>query len=148
MTKKQDILYKIAKNNLKNCKNFCGIDYGTKRIGVALSDSSHIARPFKIISHIKELDDIIPAYNIECFVMGWPLQSDGTVGGSIANVLLFSHRLMEKFNLPIVYIDERLTSVKTQQQLENLFYKEKTIKKTLDASVAALLLQTFLNNFR
>ena len=80
--------------------------------------------------------------------MGWPLQSDSTVGGSIANVLLFSHRLMEKFNLPIVYIDERLTSVKTQQQLENLFYKEKTIKKTLDASVAALLLQTFLNNFR
>ena len=120
-----------------------GIDYGSVRIGLALSDlKREHATPFKIISHIKELDDIIPAYNVTGFVMGLPLQTDGTEGETACNARLFAARLREKFNLPVFWVDERYSSVSTDTYLrEALFMRPTTRKKVLDAHVAARLLE-------
>jgi len=119
-----------------------GIDYGSVRIGLALSD---VARdqvfPFKIISKIKELDDIVPAKNVVGFVIGLPLQTDGCEGETAHQARLFAARLSEKFNLPILWIDERYSSVTTESYLkEALFMRPEKRKKILDAHVAARLL--------
>ena len=120
-----------------------GIDYGSVRIGLALSDAKwEHASPFKIISKIKELDDIVPAKNVVGFVMGLPLQTDGQEGKTAYQARLFANRLTEKFNLPILWVDERYTSVKAESYLkDDLFMRPDKRKKVLDAHAATLLLE-------
>ena len=120
-----------------------GIDYGTVRIGLALSDiKREQTTPFKIISKIKELDDIVPAKNVVGFVMGLPLQTDGEEGATACQARLFADRLTEKFGLPILWVDERYSSVQTETYLqETLFMRANRRKKVLDAHVAARILE-------
>ena len=121
--------------NKLQAKTFLGIDYGTKRIGLALgNDTEKIARTFKIIHNMKELNDIVPAKNVGAFVVGWPLQPDGTEGETCAQVKLFCNRLKEKFKLPIFYVDERLSSKKSEEYLrDTLFMRANKRKDILDA---------------
>ena len=120
-----------------------GIDYGSVRIGLALSDEKwEQARPFKIIAKMKELDDIVPAKNVAGFVIGLPLQPDGTEGETARQARLFAARLWEKFNRPILWVDERYSSVKAEEYLKNdLFMRPDKRKKGLDAHAATLLLE-------
>ena len=120
-----------------------GIDYGSVRIGLALSDAGwEHAKPFKIISKIKELDDIVPAKDVVGFVMGLPLQTDGVEGDTAHAARLFANRLMEKFGLPILWVNERYTSVQAESYLkEGLFMRPEKRKKVLDAHAATLLLE-------
>ena len=132
--------------NKLQAKTFLGIDYGVKRIGLAVGDSAEkVARPFKIIHALKELDDIVPAKDICAFVVGWPLQPDGTLGDTCQQVKLFCDRLMEKFNLPVYFVDERLSSKKSEEYLrDTLFMRPEKRKNILDAESARLILQHFL----
>lgn len=120
-----------------------GIDYGSVRIGIALSDSKRErATPFKIIAKMRELDDIIPAKNVVGIVMGLPLQTDGEEGSTAQNARLFAARLEEKFHLPILWVDERYSSVESDSYLqEACFMRPENRKKVLDAHVAARLLE-------
>ena len=120
-----------------------GIDYGSVRIGLAFTDEKRDQiTPFKIISKIRELDDIVPAKNIVGFVMGLPLQTDGEEGQTARNARLFAARLTEKFHLPVLWIDERYSSLETEEYLrDSLYMRPDTRKKVLDAHVAARLLE-------
>lgn len=133
--------------NKLQVKTFLGIDYGTKRIGLALgNDAEKVARSFKIIHKINELDDIVPSKDITAFVIGWPLQPDGTEGKSCHQVQLFCDRLKEKFGLPVYFVDERLSSKKSEEYLRDvLFMRSGKRKNVLDAESAAIILQTFFN---
>ena len=133
--------------NKLQAKTFLGIDYGTKRIGLAVGDNSEkVARPFKIIHQLKELDDIVPAKNVDAFVIGWPLQPDGTEGETCHQVKLFCDRLTEKFGLPIYLVDERLSSKKSEEYLrDTLFMRTNKRKDILDAESAREILQKFLD---
>jgi len=129
-------------------KIFLGIDYGEKRIGLALAgENERIAKAFKTIHKLNELDDIVPAKNIKAFVMGLPLQPDGTEGDSAANARLFATRIQEKYNLPIYWQDERLTSSQAESYLkEALFMRPDKRKDILDAESARVILQRWLEN--
>lgn len=133
--------------NKLQAKTFLGIDYGVKRIGLALGDGDEkIARAFKIIHQLKELEDIVPAKNIGGFVVGWPLQPDGTEGETCTQVKLFCNRLKEKFGLPIFFVDERLSSKKSEEYLrDTLFMRADKRKDILDAESARVILQQFLD---
>ena len=133
--------------NKLQAKIFLGIDYGTKRIGLALGDNAEkVARAFKIIHNIKELDDIVPAKNVVAFVVGWPLQPDGTEGETCQQVKLFCNRLKEKFGLPVYLVDERLSSKKSEEYLrDTLFMRANKRKDILDAESARVILQKFLD---
>ena len=123
-----------------------GIDYGSVRTGLAFTDlkREHIT-PFKIISKIQELDDIVPAKGIVGFVMGLPLQTDGQEGETARNARLFAARLVQKFHLPVFWVDERYSSLQTESYLrDSLFMRPDTRKKVLDAHVAARLLERAL----
>ena len=129
-------------------KNFLGIDYGTKRIGLAIAgEKERIARAFKIIHKLNELDDIIPAKNICAFVMGLPLQPDGTEGDTAINARLFANRLQEKYNLPIYWQDEQKTSTSADHYLkETLCMRPEKRKTILDAESARIILDRWFQS--
>ena len=133
--------------NKLQAKTFLGVDYGLKRIGLALGDNAEkVARAFKIIHQLKELDDIVPAKNVGAFVVGWPLQPDGTEGETCQQVKLFCNRLTEKFGLPVYLVDERLSSKKSEEYLQDtLFMRANKRKDILDAESARVILQAFLD---
>ncbi len=144
--KKQEILWAEFKKLLPPCKPLIGIDYGNVRIGIALSDNDrNLAYPFKIISKLSELDDIVRSRNACGFVIGMPYQTDGEEGSTATNVRLFAARLQEKYNLPVFYVDERYSSIRAEENMANINMRRKKIKKTLDANVARDLLQSVLN---
>ncbi len=128
-------------------KNFLGIDYGTKRIGLALAnETERVARTFKIIHKLNELDDIIPAKNISAIVLGLPLQPDGTEGDSATNARLFAQRVQEKYKIPLYWQDERKTSVQAEDYLKNtIFMRPDKRKNILDAESARVILQLWLD---
>ena len=142
-TKRQELSVAEFKKAVGQAGVLMGIDYGTMRIGLALSDvKRERATPFKIIAKIKELDDIVPAKDVVGFVIGLPLQTDGAEGATAHQARLFAARLTEKFHLPILWVDERYSSVQTESYLqEACFMRPGTRKKVLDAHVATRLLE-------
>ncbi len=145
-SKTQDLLLTDFKKLLKPGSVLIGIDYGMVRIGVALSDTGHTtATPFKVIHKLVELDDIVRARNVGGFVVGLPLQTDGTEGDIVRQVRLFTARLVEKYALPVYLADERYTSKIVQQQMDAACIRPKKQRQTIDAKAAALILQRVLN---
>lgn len=146
LSEKQAFLFSDAKILSKITGRVLGIDYGTIRIGVALSDTERkIAEPFKIIYRLKELDDIVPAKNIRAFVVGLPLQTDGKEGEIARLTRLFCMRLIEKYALPVVLTDERYTSKFASEYMSGHGVRLRKQKKTLDAVAAARILQKALD---
>ena len=131
-------------------KNFLGIDYGEKRSGLALAgEKERLARSFKIIHKLKELDDIIGAKNIGAFVVGLPLQPDGTEGDTATSARLFAARLEEKYHLPIYWQDERKTSTAAESYLkETLYMRPDKRKEILDAESARIILDRWLKDHK
>lgn len=144
---------KEFKQQLPVKKAILGIDYGSKRMGLAVSDLSlMIATSYKILyrkelsQDIAELKKIISEKEIGAVVMGLPLQMNGVEGAIAEEVRRFASILNENFNLPILLWDERLSS----SAVENFLIKEvdlsrKKRAKVLDASAAAYILQGALD---
>lgn len=127
-------------------KNFLGLDYGEKRIGLALAgEKERIARAFKTIHKLNELDDVVPAKDVVAFVVGLPLQPDGTEGNTATSARLFAARLEEKYKLPVYWQDERKSSVAAENYLkEGLCMRPNKRKEILDAESARIILQLWL----
>lgn len=138
---------------------FLGIDYGTKRIGIAISDEKGIlAFPKEIILNdpntLKKIDKIIKLENISEIVIGESVDFSGKLNALSARIEIFISELKEKFRLPIHKQKEFLTSVEARRSKNNLesfsqsqaHSKIKQIKSgRIDASAAALILQRYLD---
>jgi len=134
-------------------KRILGIDHGTVRIGLALSDElAMFANPLKTLDSSptveKEIADIVKQKRVEEIVIGQPLRMDGHRGTAIARVEAFADRLRKALphGVKIVFVDERLTSVAAEQSL-GLQNKQKTReeKKLVDQIAAVAILQDYLN---
>ncbi len=146
MSETQDILLQIFLKKIAAGRPLIGIDYGVVRIGVAVSDAAQaVATPFKTIAKIVELDDIVASRNATGFVIGLPVQPNGTEGDTARAARLFGGRLAEKFNLPVYWTDERYSSVRTDNALKANHMRAGKRRKVLDAHVAARLLQRVLD---
>ena len=138
---------------------FLGIDYGTKRIGLAISDENGtLAFPKDILPNdsdtIKKLGEIIEKENITEFVIGESVDFSGKLNALSARIEVFILELQENFKLPIHKQKEFLTSVEarkvgnTKQNMSpsQAHSKVKQIKSgRIDASAAALILQRYLD---
>lgn len=127
------------------------IDYGKKRIGLAISDSKKtIALPMKTIDTrktetIAEIKKIVHEYEIEEIVIGLPLLLGGEEGSRAKDVRAFKERLSEVIDLPISFVDERLTTVEATERLRE--YKDpRKDKEKIDAIAAQLILETYLSS--
>ena len=127
------------------------IDYGTKRVGLAVTD------PFKIIAsaldtvHAKDVIEYLKKYTlteeVDCFVVGLPKRLDGTDSQSAVHVNAFVNALGKNFpDTKIVRVDERFTStIATRSLLEmGLKKKDRANKSNIDQVSAVLILQTYM----
>lgn len=136
-----------------------GIDYGTKRIGIALSDESAIlAFPKEIILNDvntwKKIEKILKSEDVGEVVIGESLNLDGKPNILLARIEIFIQEFKNKFSLPIHKQKEFLTSVEARKskigkQDRNKSQASSKVKKVntanMDASAAALILQRYLD---
>lgn len=128
-----------------------GIDYGSKRIGVAISDPLQIlATELGIIDNLsidQVLDDfskIFAHYQIEKIVIGLPLNMNGSSGFQAEIVKEFAKHL-EQFDKPIIFVDERKSSEKAESIMKDLKVDVRKIRKTVDKKAAGIILQDYLD---
>ena len=122
-----------------------GIDYGDTRVGIAITDELGItAQGLETITHngndkivLKRLEELLGMYKIDTFVVGMPINMDGSRAERVEVTEKFIHKLKCKFNnIKIEEIDERLTTVaahKTMNYLNINKYKKKNIVDTISA---------------
>ena len=129
-----------------------GLDYGERRIGLALSDPMGIiARPLTIIDrkktadHISRISEIIAEKKITTIVVGLPLTLKGHYSKQTEIVLAFIDQLKSNFQIPIVAIDERLSSVAAKKSLLVQSVKAGYEKGRVDETAAAIILQEYLD---
>jgi len=133
------------------------IDFGTRRIGVALSDQGgRFATPYDVLAVTSEdalrftIDRIVEREGVQQIVVGLPLNMDGTIGPAARQTIAWAKDLSTHAQLPVVFVDERLSSFEAEQSLvqrkrggERITRQQK--KERLDAIAAASFLQAFLD---
>jgi putative Holliday junction resolvase len=133
------------------------IDSGAKRVGLALSDEGgKFATPLDVIevsspqNAIEQILPVIQKESVQRVVIGLPLNMDDSIGPAARNTVAWGKDLASRTNLPLVFVDERLSSFDAEQSLisrkrggEKITRKQK--KERLDALAAAGFLQAFLD---
>ncbi len=132
-----------------------GIDYGTVRIGLALSDpTGTLASPLphlenKSVSVVRgSLCELIQTHDISRIVVGLPRNMDGSYGPAAENVRKFISQIQQGFSTPIETQDERLTTAQASKQLSQMGLNQKEMRKKIDSSSASLILQQYLDRKR
>ena len=130
-----------------------GIDYGAKRVGLAVSDPLNIiAQPLMTLIREEsggwwhQLEAIVVEQEIVTIVVGYPVTMKGTHSRQTAEVDRFILDLGERMTIPIDRYDERLTSVAAQKSLILQGIKASRNKEAVDATAAALILQDYLDS--
>lgn len=129
-----------------------GIDYGSKRIGLALSDPLNIiAQAFKVIPNepgvIDKIAQVVSEYEVRLVVVGMPLNLKGDVGQKGDEVRLFIPVLRNKLAIDIVEWDERFSSHTAHMTMRTMGVKKsrREAKGSVDAMAAAIILQGYLD---
>ena len=103
---------------------YLGVDYGTKRIGLALADELGIALPLGTIPGVdfsdwlEKMKQVMNERKVDELVIGYPIHMDGVVGKRAKEVDVFISELAKEFNLPVHRVDERLTSVAAAESIQ------------------------------
>ena len=132
-----------------------GIDYGDKRIGIALTDAlCIISSPFEVYQNVGEenalnhLNDIIKKYDVDDVAMGLPLNMDGTEGERAQIHRAFGEKLEKLSGVKVNYVDERLTSAEAEDILISSGVRREKRKELIDKISAQIILQTYINNIK
>lgn len=141
------------KKQIEPHKAIMGIDYGTKRMGIAVSDILlNIACSYKIIyrsswrNDVNEMKKIIADKEIGAIIYGLPLNMNGQEGDIALEVKAFAEKLYTEINIPFAFWDERLSSLAMEKFLiKQIDLSRQKRKKVLDASAAAYILQGALD---
>jgi len=133
---------------------YLGIDYGTKRIGLAVGDSmGKLASPLgavaakgTVVDHARAVIEYASDYDVDAFVVGLPLNMDDTEGKQSKLTRAFGDELSRSTGLAVHYQDERLSSVSARELLLPAELTRKKRKARLDAVAAQVMLQNFLDS--
>ena len=129
------------------------LDYGDKKIGVAISDPMQIiAKPFKTLDNttneniLFELNQIISEYDVEKVVVGLPITLKNKYSIQTEKVGIFIELLKNNISIPVDSYDERLSSKIAIQSLIKQGVKTGHNKKEIDKTAAAIFLQNYLDD--
>ena len=131
------------------------LDVGERRIGVALSDILGItAQPLMTYNRadnnqkadILGLCELIKKHEVEKLVVGLPKNMNNTIGFKAEEVQHFIKALQKEIDIPIEWVDERLTTVSAERTLLEADVSRKKRKKVIDMMAAVLILQTYLES--
>jgi putative holliday junction resolvase len=130
-----------------------GLDVGGKRIGVAGCDGlGMMATGITTIwrssfqADIAELKQIIAERQVEILVLGLPYKMDGSIGSQAKQVQKFARRVAAVIELPIEYVDERLTSYAAEEMMKSAQISVSQNKGMIDRIAAAVILQQWLDD--
>jgi putative Holliday junction resolvase len=134
------------------------IDYGRRRIGLALSDECGLtARPLGILPRTNRRHDVVRLrelcrnHAVGSIVVGWPIRLDGTPGTMAAQAASFADRLRKQLGLPVDLLDERLSTWEAEQvsrasgPRKGTSLRKSRKRKTLDDLAAAVILRDYLS---
>jgi putative Holliday junction resolvase len=129
-----------------------GLDVGSKRIGVAGCDGTGlIASGLTTIERtsfdrdVTQLREIVAQREVQVLVVGLPYSMDGTLGLQARKVKKLATRLAKALDLPVEYVDERLTSFEAEEQLKAEQRSPSRNKSLIDRKAAAIILQEWLD---
>jgi putative Holliday junction resolvase len=130
-----------------------GLDYGSKRIGVAVCDElgmtaqglATIARKNRQ-QDMEEIARFIRTYNVEKIVIGYPIRLDGTEGIQCEKISKFASLLESTFSLPIIKWDETLSTKEAEEILIRANMRRDKRKNIVDRVAASLILQGYLDS--
>ncbi|KAA3600924.1 MAG: Holliday junction resolvase RuvX [Calditrichaeota bacterium] len=128
------------------------LDYGTRRIGVAVTDTMQIiASGVKTIDKkvtprvFEEIQKLLDKYEPEELVIGLPISMSGENSKKTDETLFFVEKLKERFEIPIILQDERLTTVESHKILHKMGKKTGKNKAKIDEIAASIILRNYLD---
>lgn len=128
-----------------------GIDYGTKRVGLAHGDEIGVATPLPALTGADEavrwtkLGEVIKQRRITDLVLGYPYNMDGSVGFKAKEVDAFAAKLKAAFGLPVHLVDETLTSSEAESSIAKKDRRAVRDSGLIDSRAACLILQDYLD---
>ena len=141
--------------SLNTSQILVGLDLGTKTLGVAVSDKLKIiASPLSTIQRngtkkdLLKLQEILNDYEIGGFIVGLPLSLDNSENQQTLLVRNFNKELIDFFNLPSVFWDERFSSDIIFKEMRRSNMSKNKIKNKLDQQSASYILQGYLERYR
>ncbi|MCQ2517152.1 MAG: Holliday junction resolvase RuvX [Lachnospiraceae bacterium] len=133
-----------------------GLDFGSKTVGVAMSDPTcTIATGLEIVRREKEdklrrtlarIEEIIAEYGAELIVLGLPKNMNDTEGIRVVKTKEFGEMLSRRSGVPVVYQDERLTTVESEEIMKECGIRREDRKEYVDKIAAMIILQSYLDN--
>ncbi len=155
MSARNDISPAEMKTRLLPGQRILGLDLGSKTIGLALSDTSlSIATPLQTIRRSKFAKDsqtllaIAEEHAIGAFVLGLPLNMDGSEGPRVQSTRAFARNIARISDIPTVFWDERLSTVAVTRTLLEADRSRKRRAELVDKMAAAYILQGVLDSLR
>ncbi|MEE3468730.1 MAG: Holliday junction resolvase RuvX [Eubacterium sp.] len=133
-----------------------GLDYGSKTVGVAVTDPLGLtAQGVEIIRRQKEnhlrktyqrIKELCEQYDVEKIVLGLPLNMDDTMGDRAEKTLEFKNELERRLSVPVLLVDERLTTVEAIEIMDDAGIKVSEREKYVDMIAATIILQDYMNS--
>lgn len=132
-----------------------GLDYGSKTVGVAISDELLLTaqaketifreREDKLRKTLARIEELTAEYKVDEIVLGFPLNMDDSVGERAEKTLAFKAQLEKRLGMEVILQDERLSTFEAKETLREMGVKEKDLKQYVDKIAASYILQDYLN---
>lgn len=133
-----------------------GLDYGSKTIGVAISDPLgltaqgieiiHREEENKLRKSLRRIEELIKEYQVEEIVLGFPKNMNNTIGERAEKSLQLKETLERRCKLPVIMWDERLTTVEANRTLMESKVRRENRSKYVDMIAAVFILQGYLDS--
>lgn len=133
-----------------------GLDYGSKTVGVAVSDELMLtAQGIEIIRREREtklrrtyarIEELVRDYKVDRIVLGFPRNMDNSEGERCRMVREFGSNVKRRTGLPVILWDERLTTVAAQRSMDETGVRETDRKKYVDEIAAMFILQGYMDS--
>lgn len=135
-----------------------GLDYGSRTVGVAISDALGItAQGIETITRedenklrktMRRIEELAVQYEVERIVLGLPKNMNNTLGDRVKKTEEFKEMLERRTGLPVVFWDERLTTVAAERILMESGVRRENRKEVIDKVAASLILQGYLDSLQ
>ncbi|MGN8886086.1 Holliday junction resolvase RuvX [uncultured Blautia sp.] len=133
-----------------------GLDYGSKTVGVAVSDPLGLTaqrletiwrkQENKLRKTLAQVEELVKEYEVERIVLGYPKNMNNTVGERAEKALEFKEMLERRIGIPVIMWDERLTTVEADRTLIEAGVRRENRKQYLDGLAAVFILQGYLDS--
>ena len=135
-----------------------GLDYGSRTVGVAVSDLLGLTaqsvetiwrkQENKLRQTLARIEELVSEYQVETIVLGYPKNMNNTIGERALKSLEFREMLERRTGLPVVMWDERLTTIEANRTLMESGVRRENRKEHLDQLAAIFILQGYLDSLR